>query len=91
MTRHDVIDMMCIMQVSKEIYLENFRVRKKVMVSNPTIMSTASACQPFTDVRRMRVDVSAGCQVAGRVVGTFPSEAAKPPMPESEMAIAHVF
>ena len=39
----------------------------------------------------MHGDLSAGCQVAGCVVGRFPSEAAKPPMPESEMAISHVF
>ena len=39
----------------------------------------------------MRGALSAGCQVAGRVVGKFPTEAAKLPMLESEMAISHVF
>lgn len=39
----------------------------------------------------MRGDLSAGCQVAGCVVGRFPSEAAKPPVLESEMAISQVF
>ena len=39
----------------------------------------------------MRADLSAGRQVAGCVAGRFPSEAAKRPMLESEMAISHVF